>query len=290
MEVPSHIPVLDSVAGLASHYDAWLCDVWGVIHNGEHPFAAAVDACSRFRAGGGRVIFISNSPRPGDGVIAQIGQIGVSRDAWDAVVTSGDVTRALIEQNLDKKLFHLGPERDLGIFTGFDVTFSDVGEAGLVVCTGLHDDTIETPENYRNVLGQLAARSLPMICANPDLMVERGNRLAYCAGALAALYEELGCQVTYAGKPHSPIYERAFSTLASLSGKSVARERVLAIGDGLKTDMAGADRAGIDALFVASGLHLEEASGDRLADADAINRLFAGGEMQPVAAQSRLVW
>jgi HAD superfamily hydrolase (TIGR01459 family) len=286
----AEIPLLPSISELASHYDLWLCDVWGVIHNGERAFAAAGDACRRFREQGGTVVLISNSPRPGSGVARQLDGLGVVREGWDAIVTSGDVTRSLLEQNRDKTLFHLGPDRDKGVFESLDLTFAPAEEAELVICSGLLDDETETPDDYAELLGLLAQRGLPMICANPDLMVERGHRLIYCAGALAAAYEALGGAVTYAGKPHPPIYERALAQAALLRGNPVGRERVLAIGDGLKTDMAGAAEAGVDALFVASGLHLAARGGDGSADAKSIRELFTDVAIHPIAAQARLVW
>lgn len=284
------IPLIPSVSVLAARYDAWLCDIWGVMHNGLHAFRAASEACGRFRERGGTVVLLSNSPRPGQGVIEQLEAIGVRDDAWDAVVTSGDVTRDLLKQNQDKTLFHLGPDRDKGIFSGLELTFAGAGEAALVICSGLYDDTSETPEDYASLLERLAARDLPMICANPDLMVERGQSLVYCAGALAAAYEALGGKVVYAGKPHMPIYERAFDRITEHRGESVARERIIAIGDGLKTDMAGAAGAGLDALFIASGLHLAAAGSDGTADAEAVVELFSGIAHRPVAAQARLNW
>ncbi len=287
---PPAVTLLPSIAPLSSRYDLWLCDIWGVMHNGERAFAAAGAACRHFRAAGGTIVLISNSPRLRQGVAQQLEMLNVAADAWDGLVTSGDVTRGLLEKNRDRKLFHLGPERDRGTFEGLELDFASPEHADLVICSGLYDDTLETPDDYGELLGLLAARKLPMICANPDLMVERGNRLVYCAGALAAAYEKLGGDVTYTGKPHPPIYDMAFELAATLRGEAIARERVIAIGDGLKTDMEGAAKAGVDALFVASGLHLAQAGGDGSADAEAITELFTGTTMQPVAAQARLVW
>lgn len=287
---PPSIPLIPSVSALADRYDVWLCDIWGVMHNGERAHADSVEACRRFREGGGTVVLISNAPRPGENVVPQLERLGVREDARDALITSGDVARGLLQENRRTPLFHLGPERDRGLFEGLGLTFAAAGEAGLVVCTGLYDDTTETPEDYADLLGELAARGLAMICANPDLKVERGAQLVYCAGALAALYEESGGSVTYTGKPYPPIYERAFAVAAGLRGAPPARERVIAIGDGLKTDMAGAAAAGIDALFIASGLHLGKAGSEGTSGAGAIERLFAGSPARPVAAQQRLVW
>ena len=284
------IPLIPSVSVLASRYDAWLCDIWGVMHNGLQAFGSASEACCRFRANGGTVVLLSNSPRPGRGVIEQLETIGVAADAWDGVVTSGDVTRDLLKQNRHKTLFHLGPDRDRGVFAGLELTFADAGEAELVICSGLYDDTCETPDDYAELLQELAARDLPMICANPDLMVERGGALIYCAGALAVEYEKLGGEVIYAGKPHMPIYDRAIARIAEHRGEPVARTRIIAIGDGLKTDMAGAAQAGLDALYIASGLHLAKAGSDGTADAQAVVELFSRVANRPVAAQSRLHW
>ena len=288
--MPTNIPLIDSVSTLADGYDVWLCDVWGVLHNGERTFASAAAACQQFRAGGGSVVLISNSPRPRQGVAGQLDLIGVPADVWDVIVTSGDVTKALIVEASDKKLFHLGPERDLGLFEGLDINFAGPDDADLVICSGLYDDETEGPDDYADLLMQLKVRELPLICANPDLMVERGERLIYCAGALAAAYTALGGEVIYGGKPHPPIYEQAFREAAQLRGAPVDRKRVLAIGDGLKTDIAGAASAGIDALFVASGLHLAQAGSQGTADAEAIANLFAEASIRPLAAQTRLVW
>lgn len=282
-------PVISSISDIAADYDAWFCDIWGVIHNGESAFSSAAVACRAFRERGGTVILITNAPRPADSIARQLDRMGVSEEAWDRIITSGDITRSMLRESGGKSVFHLGPERDKGIFKGVDPVFAGPEEAELVVCSGFYDDDTETPDDYAEMLEGLAKRGLHMICANPDIMVERGSRLVYCAGALAAAYEKLGGSVTYTGKPHSPIYSRAIETASELRGAPVSRDRILAIGDGLKTDMAGAARAGIDALFVASGLHL---SGHEpgAADASAIVELFAESDMHPVAAQSGLAW
>lgn len=286
----SAIPILDSVAELAADYDAWLCDIWGVIHNGVSPFSSAVEACRRFRETGGTVVLISNSPRPRGAVMEQLQSIGVPREAYDAVVTSGDVTRRLIVKNGVRRLFHLGPGRDEPIFDGLDVTLGSEAGADVVVCSGLYDDERETPGDYARVLTRLKERGLPMICANPDRMVERGDRLIYCAGALAAEYERLGGRVIYAGKPYPPIYELAMRRIAETGGEAAAPGRILCIGDGVQTDMAGAEAAGLKALFVASGLHMARGRDGETLDERELARLFAGERARPVAAQKRLSW
>lgn len=284
------IPVLASVAELASRYDAWLCDIWGVMHNGVEAFASAVDACERFRASGGTVILISNAPRPSGAVRGQLDRIGVPPGAYDAIVTSGDVTRGLLTSEPERRVFHLGPERDKPIFDGLDVVFAAPSEADVVLCSGLDDDTVETPDDYADRLKEMRRLGLPMICANPDLMVERGEALVYCAGALAAAYADLGGDVVYAGKPHLPIYALALERAGAVRGTAVDKARVLAIGDGLRTDIAGASAAGLDALFVASGLHVKHASPGEALDRAQLSALFSESEIWPVAAQARLAW
>ncbi len=279
------IPLIDTIAPLAEGTAAWLVDIWGVIHNGVIPFAAACEACERFRQRGGLVLLISNSPRPRDSVAAQLDRIGVPRSSWDVIVSSGDVARALIALYADRPIVHLGPARDLPIFDGIDVERVGPERADAIVCTGLFDDERETPDDYGDVLAMCAGRGLPMICANPDVAVERGGRLVYCAGALAGLYERLGGEVTYAGKPFLPIYELAFSTLEMLRPGSEEPAHLLAIGDGVHTDIAGAAAAGVRAIFVASGVHVTDGL-----DAAALDALFPPGTPRPVAAMKGLAW
>ena len=284
---PPGIPILASISSLATAADVWLSDVWGVIHNGRAAFPPAVDACVKFREHGGTVILITNAPRPDAAVAEALARLGVSRAAWDAIVTSGDVTRDLIKPWGRRPLFHLGPARDAGIFDGLDVAFAAADAADVVVCTGLFDDETETPETYRPMLERLAARATSMICANPDVFVERGDRLVSCAGGIAQLYQALGGTVIYAGKPYAPIYQRAFDLAASLRGETVPKQRILAIGDGLKTDLLGAGQAGIPSVFIASALHVDPSrdfNDALLAD------LFAGYPYPPIAAQPVLRW
>lgn len=284
------IPVLQSVSTLAKAYDVWLCDIWGVMHNGEAPFAAAGDACFRFREQGGTVILVSNSPRPYGAVSRQMAEIGVPEASFDAVVTSGDTTRQVLLQRKDQSVFHLGPARDAPLLQGLDVKLEDMENADYVLCTGLYDDLTETPENYAAMLARMRERNLQMVCANPDIQVERGNRLLYCAGALAAAYAELGGEVIYTGKPHAPIYDRACELVNEARGQETARTRILCIGDGIKTDMAGASAAGMDALFISSGLHIDRLSADTPLTQKMLETAFSGTRMRPVAAQAGLKW
>ncbi|HZX85091.1 MAG TPA: TIGR01459 family HAD-type hydrolase [Reyranella sp.] len=277
---------------LSPRYDVILCDVWGVLHNGVKAFEAAGDALTRARANGATVILVSNAPRPPDGVAGILDGLGVPRTAYDAIVTSGVVTSTLLANRPGVKMWHLGPDRDLGIYDGLDIEMTDLAHAELICCTGLFDDTVETPGDYADMLAEAKARELPFICANPDIVVERGGDLIWCAGAIAEAYVELGGDVVFCGKPHLPIYETAFATAAKLRGHDVPREKFIAIGDALRTDLAGALKAGIDCLFVAAGIHAGELGLEHGAEVDpkALARLLADGPGMPAAVTTRLAW
>jgi HAD superfamily hydrolase (TIGR01459 family) len=286
-----HSPAtIDHFSALAANYDALLCDVWGVVHNGVAAFPEAGEALTRYRDAGGTVILITNAPRPGENVIRLIDKLGVPRSGYDAIVSSGDVTRAVIVERKQKKLFHIGPERDLPIFADLDVRFVSRDDCDYVVCTGLHDDETETPEAYRPLLTKLRARNLFMLCANPDMVVERGDKLVYCAGALADLYGELGGEVLYAGKPHAPIYKQAVQRISALRGSAPPLSRLLAIGDSIRTDLKGASSFGIDCLFVTAGIHAEELGGRQNPNPAAITQIFAKAGVVPRAVTPRLKW
>jgi HAD superfamily hydrolase (TIGR01459 family) len=285
-------PVLSGIVTLAPDYDLLLCDVWGVVHNGETAYPAAVEALHRARAGGATVILITNAPRPGAVIEKQIAGYSVPRSCFDTVVASGDVTREELQRWPGVRLFHLGPERDLPNYEGLDLRLVDFDEADMVVCTGFFDDTVETPDDYRDMLAKIHARNIPFVCANPDIVVERGDRLIWCAGALAQLYEELGGEAIYAGKPHAPIYDLSLARAAEIRGSAVARGRVLAIGDGVRTDLAGAVRQGFDCVFVAGGIHAAELElkDGRVHDTAAATRMFAEAGAAPAAIIRRLSW
>jgi HAD superfamily hydrolase (TIGR01459 family) len=285
----SAVPIVDSVQDIGKGYRAWFVDIWGVMHNGRTAFPQASAATRAFRDQGGVVVLLSNSPRPSPAVQEQLREFGVPDEAYDATVTSGDLTRHELGKHAGAQVFHLGPGRDRAIFDGLDVALSAPEAAELIVCSGPFNDDVETPDDYTGLLGALAARGLLMICANPDHMVERGHRLVYCAGALAAVYETLGGKVIYAGKPHMPVYELALETAGRLAGETLDRERVLAIGDGLKTDIAGAGSFGIDSVFVASGLHAPGEGGEAL-DAAHLTELFGQEGRRPIAATRGLQW
>jgi HAD superfamily hydrolase (TIGR01459 family) len=249
--------IIGSLEDVSKAYSAILCDVWGVVHNGERHFPAAASALARAREAEIPVVLITNSPRRNVDVVAQMNAIGVPSSAYDRVVTSGDVTRDLIADG-PRKIFHIGGDRDFTLYDGLDVELVEEFEASGVVCTGLFDDEVERPEDYTELLRRLRARNLPFICANPDIMVERGERIIWCAGALARDYAQLGGRTLIAGKPYAPVYEVAMKEVADIVGRPVERSRVLAIGDGMMTDVKGAVDNGFDVLYVSGGIHARD--------------------------------
>jgi HAD superfamily hydrolase (TIGR01459 family) len=264
----------DKLRDLVDGVEVVLSDIWGVVHNGLEAFPEACEALHSFRQQGGRVILITNAPRPADSVQRQLRKLGVTDETYDAIVSSGDLTRHFVADHLGRKIFWLGPERDNSIYRGLDPVLAPLEQAEYIICTGLFDDEIESAEDYRDMLLQARARQLPMICANPDIVVERGDRLIYCAGAIAELYRELGGEVTFYGKPHRPIYERAMALAAERHGRTTALHRVLAIGDSVRTDLAGAHGFGIDCLFVTRGIHAEDFEGVDQLDPASVKELF----------------
>jgi HAD superfamily hydrolase (TIGR01459 family) len=239
---------------LSDCYPVWLCDVWGVVHDGIESFPKALDALRRHRANGGKVVLVSNAPRPRAEVARQLDHFKVTRDSYDVVVTSGDVTRDLVDKHAAGKLYFIGAERDLPLVRGLAVDLTGPREAHAILCAGLVDDTTETPDDYEAILRELATRDLEMICANPDKLVRRGERLLYCAGSLAERYEAMGGRVVMAGKPYHPIYELAHREAESLIGRTLPRSQILAIGDGPETDIRGAASYGMDAVLIAHGV------------------------------------
>lgn len=289
------IQFVSGLGVLGPRYDVVLCDVWGVLHNGVTGFAPAREALARFRRGGGTVILVSNAPRPGGVIATQLAGFGVTDESYDAIVTSGDLTRMAVEARLDQRLYHLGPDRDLPSFEGLPARFGSVDEADYVVCTGLFDDETETAADYAPLLERMRARTLWMLCANPDIVVERGSRLIYCAGALAVAYEELGGEAFYPGKPHPPIYEHAIEVARRLRGSGIDTRRVLAIGDAIRTDIAGARLFGMDALMIARGIHAGElglggGGESRELDPVQVTRWLDQQEARPTAIEVELTW
>ena len=290
--------LINGLRDIAARYDVLLCDVWGVIHDGNRAFAGANEALSRFRDNGATVVLLTNAPRPNGAVAAQIEALGVVRGAYDEIVTSGDATVALIEQRGTAAFYHIGPPRDFALFaeverkTGSKPKLTRLEEASYAVCTGLFDDRTEGPDDYAQVFAALRARGLDMICANPDVVVHVGERLIFCGGALAERYEAMGGTVLYAGKPHPPIYQVALRAAETKRGGPVETSRVLAIGDALRTDIAGARGQNLASLFVTSGIHREDAQfrESREIDPAALAALLRSADQHPTAAISQLAW
>jgi len=277
-------------ATLAARYDVLLCDVWGVVHNGVAATAESCAALVKFRSQGGTVVLITNAPRPGDFVQTFIDALKVPREAYDAIVSSGDVTRALVAERAGQRVFHVGPERDLPIFGGLNVELAPIERADFTVCSGLYNDTHETPQDYVKLVDAMHKRKLAMICANPDVVVERGDQLVYCAGAIADLYAHSGGDVIYAGKPYQPIYEQAITRAQALRGRAVDHARVMAIGDSVRTDLKGAAAFNIDSLFVTAGIHAQELGGRNEPDPAALRDILTAAGVSPTAVMRRLEW
>ncbi|MDR3374311.1 MAG: TIGR01459 family HAD-type hydrolase [Ancalomicrobiaceae bacterium] len=283
--------LIPGLSTLARDYRGILSDIWGVVHNGVAAFPAAVEALVNYRATGGRVVLITNAPRPNAPIHEQLKKFGISGDAYDEIVTSGDVTREWLADGPHRSIAYIGPERDRVLIAGLDIAeVSEPAEADALVVTGLTDDETEGPEDYRARLAEFARLNVPLICANPDIVVERGHRLVWCAGSLARLYVELGGKVDLLGKPHNPIYAQARARLDALAGRPLATSEVLAIGDGLPTDGRGAIAEGLDLLFITAGIHAAD-----FGDADAPDiakvraRLTAEG-LSARAVLARLKW
>ena len=277
------------LSDLTDHYDVLLSDVWGVIHNGRESFPAACAALARWRAERGPVILISNSPRPSADVVAQLDALGVPREAWSAFVTSGDATRLLLAR-APGPAWRLGPDRDAPLYEGLGLSFESLDRAAFIACTGPIDDETEGPGDYQDRFEGAAARGLEMVCANPDIVVQRGDKLIYCGGALAQLYETLGGKVVMAGKPHAPIYELCVAEAERLTDGPVARSRMLCIGDGVATDVKGANAQGLDVLFIAAGIHGGETITPEGLDAAAVESLLRQEGAQARWAMADLTW
>ncbi|HJP20226.1 MAG: TIGR01459 family HAD-type hydrolase [Alphaproteobacteria bacterium] len=289
-----NIAVHTGLAALAERYDGLIVDLWGVIHDGREPYPGVLDCLDRLRQAGHKVVLLSNAPRSAARVLAALGGMGITNERVDGLVTSGDVTlEALRRRNdawhtaLGHFFLHLGPARDWGLLQ--DTPHCEVvglEEADFILVTGFYDDESECAADYRELFGAALRRRLPMVCANPDLSVMRGSRTVPCAGALAAAYEALGGEVRYHGKPHAGAYDVAVERL-----DGIARSRILVVGDSLRTDIAGARAAGIDALFVTGGLHADEfAPAPEPPAAEAVAALCRQVGQEPMAAVARFIW
>lgn len=278
------VPLVFGLSKLAANYDVILSDIWGVLHNGVEAWPSAVEALQQAKADGVKIILISNSPRPAGSVIDQLAGLGVPRSAYDDVVTSGDMTRNLMGSTYrDARVAHIGPQKDRPLVDGLSLTFTVDGDADVCLCSGLMDDLTEGPEDYRERLQGLAARGLTMVCANPDKVVEMGDKLIYCAGALADLYEELGGKVVVLGKPHPPIYEAA----CAMAGDP-PKDRILGLGDSMRTDLRGAFEQGFDCLFLTGGIHASEFGSARNPNPARVAEFFQAAPFPAVGWMARL--
>lgn len=285
-------PLISGLSAIADKYDALLCDVWGVLHNGKEGYPGVAEALTKYRAGGGTVLLLSNAPRPSTQLPTMLNNLGISDACYDGILTSGDATKTFISAHeLGTKCYSIGPGRDNNLFDYTGVAQVSAEEAEFIVVTGPFNDDEEGPEDYRAPFAPLVARGLPMVCANPDLVVERGPRHIYCAGSLAKLYEELGGAVTYFGKPHGPIYDVARGRLKEIAGRVIDDRRILAVGDGIGTDIKGASGAGIDAMFITGGIAAAECGENaETPEQSRVQAFLDKAGFAPVAAAARLVW
>ncbi len=279
-----------SFAEIAPRYRAMLCDLWGCYHNGLTPYAEAVAALRAYRAAGGIVLLLTNAPRPVEGVRRFLAGIGAPEDTHDGVLSSGEVcARAIRAGRHGRRLLYLGPDRDTGMLEASEAEAVDVGRAEAILCTGLRDDRTETPETYAEEMADWRARGLPMLCANPDIVVDRGEERLYCAGALAQAYAEIGGEVAYFGKPHAPVYAAALEALAEIAGEPLAPEEVVGVGDGILTDVAGAAEAGMATVFVTGGIAAPELGPDPLSpDPERLAAFLSAQGQTPTHWVSRL--
>lgn len=286
--------ILSALSEISRNYDALFCDLWGCLHDGRRPFPVAISALREFRSGGGVVALVTNAPRPRAEVEIQLDRIGVPRDCWDAIATSGDSARvAMFEGAVGRKVHFIGYQKDLAFFEPPKVVESPVeisrvpmDEAEGIVCTG-PEDPYAAPSVYRSRFLDALRRGLKLLCANPDVVVDFGDTRQWCAGALAELYAKMGGESLYFGKPHSPIYDLARRRLAAL-GRPAPDERILAIGDGPRTDVLGAENEGIDAIFVTGGIAREETGTIENPDPDALAVYLERESLSPPYAIGQL--
>lgn len=283
--------ILSGVGALLANYDVIFCDVWGVLHDGHRAFPGACDVLQRFRAQGGTVILLTNAPVPKERVARMLDMRAVPRDAWDDIVASGEIALRHIAEQGFTRLFAIGPpDRDAATFARLRAELVPLENAQAILCTGLNDDRAETADDYRALLQSARERRLPLVCANPDLVVDVGGDQFLCAGAIADLYERMDGEVFWAGKPHANAYDAALEAAESLRGARVERTRILAFGDSLRTDLKGAEAAGIDAVFIASGIHRDETMGSGALSPDKVSVLFSPPAPPAVAVMSKLAW
>lgn len=286
------VRMIHGLAEVAEGFDAFILDLWGVVHDGVEPYAGARDTLAAIRAAGKKTLLLSNAPRRADALVEQLGRMDIGRDMYDLVLSSGEAVHTELARRTDPffaalghRIYHMGPERDANVYAGLDLAPVDIASADFILNTGPWDFD-ETVEDYVPRMEQALARNLPMVCANPDLVVMRQGRPVVCAGALAKRYAEMGGRVSTRGKPDPAIYDLALEMLG------VERNRVLAVGDALHTDIKGANGAGIRAVFVTQGIHAAELGirpGDE-PDPDALRTVIARHGERPMAAIATFRW
>lgn len=288
--------LITALSDISNRYDALFVDLWGCLHNGFSPFPDAIAALERYRNKGGKVLLLTNAPRPKSSVIKQLAKIGVPEEIWDDIVSSGDAAQAaMLAGAVGREVYHIGPEKDEGFFAEIAEDLKGLGtvervpldQAEGIVCTGPFDDLTETPEDYHQTFLYAKTKGLKLLCANPDIVVDMGETRIYCAGALAAYYTEMGGESLYFGKPYPPIYDLARRRLAAMGG-TVASDRILAIGDGIRTDIKGAIGEDIDSLFLTAGLAAAETQTDGTPDAEKLNAFFQKEKFDPTYTMGAL--
>lgn len=285
------IPEITGLSAVIGRYEAVISDVWGVLHNGIVATPGAQEALAAARQAGCAVVLLTNAPRPPDSIARQLQSLAIGPDCCDQIVSSGGVTRALLEKEGNAPFFHLGPPRDAALYRGLKARPVSFEEASLILCTGPFDDETETAGDYRAMMEAALKRRLRLFCANPDLIVERGDRLIPCAGAIADLYEKMGGEVIWVGKPRAMVYSIAYDRIAAVLGRKPDAKRILCIGDAFRTDIAGARAGGHDSIMTLAGIHahqihLNAAGHDRRALAD----LAAQSGERPTMCMASLVW
>ncbi|MDH3667427.1 MAG: TIGR01459 family HAD-type hydrolase [Paracoccaceae bacterium] len=255
--------IVTSLDRIWAPYRALFVDLWGCYHNGITPYPAAVAALQAYRAQGGIAILLTNAPRPAGHVERFLDRIGAPKDSYDGIMSSGGACqRALASGDYGRAFHYVGPDRDRHMLSGVGLDDMPLGQADGILLTGLRDDMTETPDDYAAEIAEWKARALPVLCANPDLIVDRGEQRLFCAGALALAYEQAGGEVIWFGKPHGPTYEQTFGLLAEIAGEDIPKAQVLAIGDGIQTDVKGGLDYGLDVLFITGGLATGELGPD----------------------------
>lgn len=282
-------PILTSAATLFAEHKVIFCDVWGVLHDGFNAYPDAGAALVEYRRSGGIVVLVSNAPVPKHRVARMLALRNVDEAAWDDIVSSGDIAIRHVEKQGYKSIYGIGPaDRDAALFSALPAPLAALDDADAIVITGLNDDVSETAENYRPLLETALTRNLPMVCANPDKVVDVGGTLYLCAGAVADLYEDMGGDVFWAGKPHSSAYGTAHEIANEIAGHQIAKSDILAVGDAVRTDIKAANTYGVACLFIAGGIHRDDVMADGAIDEERLAELFASGRTAVVGAMDRL--